>query len=95
MAIENPANTPSDPEAAAVWANLAEVPQTLSIVLGRTEASFRVVTDWSEGSLIELDEVSGQSVDVLVNGTSFARAEVVTIAENFGIRLVEMIPKDG
>ena len=48
--------------------------------------------EWSEGSLIELDKVSGEVVDVLINGKSYAEGEVVTIAENFGVRLTRIVP---
>jgi flagellar motor switch protein FliN/FliY len=90
-----PAETEShDSEAVAVWAALSEVNQSISIELGRTEVSVSTFLQWTEGSLIELDRVSGQAVDILVNGKPFARGEVVTIAENFGVRIVEIITAD-
>ena len=71
---------------------LMDVNLSITIELGRTEVSISTLLEWSEGSLIELDKVSSEAVDVLINGRSFAKAEVVTIAENFGVRLVEILP---
>jgi flagellar motor switch protein FliN/FliY len=67
---------------------------SLSIIieLGRTETSIDNLLEWSEGSLIELDKVSGEAVDVYINGKPFAQGEVVTVAENFGVRLTEILP---
>ena len=71
---------------------IMDVNLSISIELGRTEVSISTLLDWSEGSLIELDKVSSETIDVLINGRSFAKGEVVTVAENFGVRLVEIIP---
>ena len=65
---------------------------SMIIELGRTEVAISALLEWSEGSLIELDRVSGEAVDVYINGKPFARGEVVTIAENFGVRLTELLP---
>ncbi|MBT4504701.1 MAG: hypothetical protein HOC74_43655 [Gemmatimonadetes bacterium] len=74
-------------------ARLLDVDLSVSIELGRAEESINTVLEWTEGSLIELSKVSGDAVDVLVNGKMFARGEVVTIAENFGVRLTEILPR--
>jgi flagellar motor switch protein FliN/FliY len=74
-------------------ARLLDVDLSVSIELGRAEESISTVLEWTEGSLIELSKVSGDAVDVLVNGKMFARGEVVTIAENFGVRLTEILPR--
>ncbi len=71
---------------------LLDVKLTVTIELGRTHVPISNLLEWSEGSLIELDKVSGEAVEVLINTKSFARGEVVTIAENFGVRLVEILP---
>ncbi|MCZ6634759.1 MAG: FliM/FliN family flagellar motor switch protein [bacterium] len=71
---------------------IMDVNLSISIELGRTEVSISTLLDWSEGSLIELDKVSGETIDILINGRHFAKGEVVTVAENFGVRLVEIIP---
>ena len=76
-------------------ARLLDVSLAVSIELGRAEESINTVLEWTEGSLIELSKVSGDTVDVLVNGKLLARGEVVTIAENFGVRLTEILPKIG
>jgi len=71
---------------------LLGVDLSMIIELGRTEVAISTLLEWSEGSLIELDRVSGEAVDVYINGKPFARGEVVTIAENFGVRLTELLP---
>ena len=71
---------------------LLGVSLSIIIELGRTETSIDNLLEWSEGSLIELDKVSGEAVDVYINGKPFAQGEVVTIAENFGVRLTDIVP---
>lgn len=71
---------------------LMDISLPLIIELGRTEQPMATLLEWSEGSLIELDRVSGDAVDVYINGKPFARGEVVTIAENFGVRITEILP---
>ena len=71
---------------------LIDVRLTVSIELGQTKVPISTLLGWTEGSLIELDKVSGEPVDVLINGKSFARGEVVVISENFGVRLTEIRP---
>ncbi len=71
---------------------LLEVKLSITIELGRTGVDIATLLAWSEGSLIELDKVSGEAVDVLINGKPYARGEVVTISENFGVRLIEILP---
>lgn len=81
--------TPSN--ASAIWSNLSETRQSVSLVLGHTVVPLSYITEWSEGSLIELDKVSGEAIDVLVNGRLIARGEVIVVAENFGVRIVEIV----
>ena len=71
---------------------LLDVKLSVSIELGRTKEPISTVLEWTEGSLIELSKVSGEAVDVLINGKAFAKGEVVTIAENFGVRITELHP---
>ena len=71
---------------------LAGVPQSVSVVLGECEVPLEHVTQWVEGSLIELDTISGEPVDVLVNGRVCYRGEVVVVAENFGVRITQRAP---
>lgn len=69
-----------------------EVKLSVSIELGTTYEDISTLLHWTEGSLIELDKVSGEPVDVIVNNKPYARGEVVVIAENFGVRLTEISP---
>lgn len=69
-----------------------DVKLSVSIELGQTFADISTLLHWTEGSLIELDKVSGEPVDVIVNNKPYARGEVVVIAENFGVRLTEIAP---
>lgn len=69
---------------------LMDVSIAVSIELGHTEVAIHTLLGWTEGSLIELDKVSGDAVDVLINGKKYAIGEVITIAENFGVRLIEI-----
>ena len=71
---------------------LLDVKLSVSIELGRTKEPISTVLEWTEGSLIELSKVSGEAVDVLINGKAFAKGKVVTIAENFGVRITELHP---
>lgn len=73
---------------------LMDINLSIIIELGRTEVPISTLLEWSEGSLIELDKVSGEAVDVYINGKPFARGEVVTIAENFGVRITEILPQE-
>jgi flagellar motor switch protein FliN/FliY len=71
---------------------LLGVSLSIIIELGRTETSIDNLLEWSEGTLIELDKVSGEAVDVYINGKPFAQGEVVTVAEKFGVRITELLP---
>ena len=70
---------------------LLNVRLTASIELGRVQIPIREIIGWTEGSLVELDKNAGEPVDVLINGKLFARGEVVVIAENFGVRITQML----
>ena len=74
---------------------LLDVPMRLTVELGRTRRSVRDVLSLNVGSVLELDKLSGEPVDLLVNGKIIAHAEVVVIDENFGVRITEIItPKE-
>jgi len=64
---------------------------SVTIELGRTRDTLENVLKMGEQSLVELDKQVGEPVDVLVNGKLFARGEVVTVNENFGVRITELI----
>lgn len=72
----------------------SEVRMDVAVVLGRTRLPLEALLNWTEGSLIELNKVSGQAADVEVNGEPFARCEVVTVGENFAARLVEILNRE-
>ena len=69
-----------------------DIKLSVSIELGNTVENIETLLHWTEGSLIELDKVSGEPVDVLVNSKHYARGEVVVIAENFGVRIIDIQP---
>ena len=69
---------------------LLDVQLTIQIELGNVDKPIQEILSWAEGSLIELDKIAGEPVDVLANGRRFAMGEVVVIAENFGVRITSM-----
>lgn len=74
---------------------IMDVPLTLTVELGRTVRSIREIVDLAPGSLIELDRMAGESVDVLINNRLVAKGEVVVIDENFGVRITDIVsPKE-
>ncbi len=74
---------------------LFDVPLRVTVELGRTRMTLKQVLELSVGSLIELDKLTGEPVDILVNGKLIARGEVVVIDENFGVRITDIIsPKE-
>ncbi len=74
---------------------LLDIPMTVSVELGRSSRLLKEILNLSVGSIIELDKLSGEPVDLLVNGRIIAKAEVVVIDENFGVRITQIIdPKE-
>ncbi|HAZ39856.1 MAG TPA: flagellar motor switch phosphatase FliY [Exiguobacterium sp.] len=72
-------------------AMLYDVPLNVTVELGRTRRSVRDILELTQGSVIELDKLAGEPVDVLVNNTLIATGEVVVIEENFGVRITEIV----
>ncbi|MHA7815435.1 MAG: flagellar motor switch protein FliN [Pseudohaliea sp.] len=70
---------------------IVDVPVTLSMEVGRTAISIRNLLQLNQGSVVELDRVAGEPLDVFVNGTLVAHGEVVVVNEKFGIRLTDVI----
>ncbi|MCK4778389.1 MAG: flagellar motor switch protein FliN, partial [Actinomycetia bacterium] len=70
---------------------LMDVPMTLTVELGRTEKLVKEILTLGEGSIIELDKLAGEPVDLLVNGKLIAKGEVVVIEENFGVRVTDIV----
>jgi flagellar motor switch protein FliN/FliY len=71
-----------------------DVKVPLQIQLGETEATVKEMAGIGVGTIIELDKLAGEPVDLLAAGERIARGEVVVIDENFGIRITEMIPEE-
>ena len=74
---------------------LAEVEMGLTAELGRTRMLLRDILNLAPGSVIELDRAAGSPVDVLVNGTLVARGEVVVVDQEYGIRITDIVGRDG
>lgn len=70
---------------------LLDIPVTVSLEIGRTKATIRNLLAYSQGSVVELDRLAGEPLDVLVNGTLIAHGEVVVINDKFGVRLTDVI----
>jgi flagellar motor switch protein FliN/FliY len=70
---------------------IVDVPVTLSMEVGRTSISIRNLLQLNQGSVVELERMAGEPLDVLVNGTLIAHGEVVVVNEKFGIRLTDVI----
>lgn len=70
---------------------ILDVPVTISMEIGRTKISIRNLLQLNQGSVVELDRLAGEPMDVLVNGTLIAHGEVVVVNEKFGIRLTDVI----
>jgi len=70
---------------------IKDVPLEVTVELGRTRKSIAEILDFAPGTIIELDKIAGEPIDVLVNGKFVARGEVVVIEESFGIRVTEIV----
>ncbi len=70
---------------------ILDVPVTISMEIGRTQITIRNLLQLNQGSVVELDRLAGEPMDVLVNGTLIAKGEVVVVNEKFGIRLTDII----
>lgn len=70
---------------------ILDIPVTISMQVGSTSISIRNLLQLNQGSVIELDRLAGEPLDVLVNGTLIAHGEVVVVNEKFGIRMTDVI----
>lgn len=70
---------------------IMDVPLEVTVELGRTSRSIKEILDFTPGTIIELDKVAGEPIDILVNGKYVARGEVVVIEESFGVRITEIV----
>ena len=71
--------------------SILDVPVTISMEIGRTKINIRNLLQLNQGSVVELDRLAGEPMDVLVNGTLIAQGEVVVVNEKFGLRLTDII----
>ena len=70
---------------------ILDVPLQVNVELGRTKKSIKDILDLTKGSIVELDKLAGEPVDIMVNGKYLAKGEVVVIDENFGVRITEIV----
>lgn len=87
-------NLSSQPVHGSGEANLdviLDIPVTLSMEIGRTEITINNLLQLGQGSVVELDRLAGEPMDVMVNGTLIAHGEVVVVDDKFGIRLTDVI----
>ena len=70
---------------------LLDIPLQVTVELGRTKRSVKEILEMSSGSIIELDKLAGEPVDILVNNRHIAKGEVVVIDENFGVRITDIL----
>jgi flagellar motor switch protein FliN len=96
-AFERPGAAGSDPAlaGAADLGRLSDVPVELAVEIGRTRMTVGATLELRPGSIVVLDRVAGEPVDLLVNGTPIARGEVVVIDEEFALRVTEVLGERG
>jgi flagellar motor switch protein FliN/FliY len=70
---------------------ILDIPVSISMEVGRSTISIRNLLQLNQGSVVELERVAGEPLDVLVNGTLIAHGEVVVVNDKFGIRLTDVI----
>lgn len=70
---------------------IMDVPLDVTVELGRTKKKIKEILEFGPGSIIELDKIAGEPIDILVNGKYVAKGEVVVIDENFGVRITDII----
>jgi flagellar motor switch protein FliN/FliY len=83
------------PVTAEELARLHDVPVELAVEVGRTKMTIREALALGPGSIVTLNRLAGEPVDLLVNGKPIARGEVVVIDEEFGLRVTEVLESDG
>ena len=88
-----PAPSQGSPELAGLDIVL-DVPVELAVEIGRTEMTIGETLDLGPGSIVVLNRMTGEPVDLLVNGRRIARGEVVAIDEQFGLRITTVVPTD-
>lgn len=105
--VSEPAAAASEPQKANIFQNIAtsdgnpaaannldlilDIPVQLTVELGRTKIAIRNLLQLAQGSVVELDGLAGEPMDVMVNGCLIAQGEVVVVNDKFGIRLTDII----
>ncbi|ACJ28313.1 MULTISPECIES: flagellar motor switch protein FliN [Shewanella] len=82
---------PLSEEEASKLDAIMDIPVTISMEVGRSFINIRNLLQLNQGSVVELDRVAGEPLDVMVNGTLIAHGEVVVVNDKFGIRLTDVI----
>jgi flagellar motor switch protein FliN/FliY len=88
--MENQDKDPRGPESDKLRA-LENIEVEMSVEVGRTEISISELLRLNEGSVVELDRLAGEPLDILVNGTLIAKGEIVMVGERFGIRFSDIV----
>ena len=70
---------------------IMDVPLEVTVELGRTSKSIQEILDFTPGTIVELNKIAGEPIDILVNGKYVAKGEVVVIEESFGVRITEIV----
>jgi flagellar motor switch protein FliN len=86
-----PLSAASTPTKDAGLDTILDIPITLSVEIGKSKLSIRHLLQLNQGSVVELDRMAGEPLDVLINGTLVAHGEVVVVNEKLGIRLTDVI----
>ena len=87
----NDENAPITKEERRKLDTILDIPVTISMEVGRAHIPIRNLLQLNQGSVVELERIAGESLDVLVNGTLIAHGEVVVVNDKFGIRLTDVI----
>ncbi|QDQ28674.1 flagellar motor switch protein FliN [Chitinimonas arctica] len=84
-------NQPEKPTGPSSIDMIMDIPVSMTVELGRTKIAIRSLLQLAQGSVVELDGLAGEPMDVLINGTLIAQGEVVVVNDKFGIRLTDII----
>lgn len=85
------AATPKNPDSSRRLDMLLDVPLEVNVELGRTRMTIQDLLQLGPGSVIELDKVAGEPLDILVNGRLVARGEAVVVNDKFGVRITDIV----
>ncbi|MFT4926283.1 MAG: flagellar motor switch protein FliN/FliY [Phenylobacterium sp.] len=89
--LSEDSNAPISVEERRKLDTILDIPVTISMEVGRSSISIRNLLQLNQGSVVELDRVAGEPLDVMINGTLIAHGEVVVVNDKFGIRLTDVI----